>query len=160
MPSFEQVARGHEEPFAVQFSIFLANRVGQLKEMLDVFISRSVQVLGMSIVDSTNWAVIRIICSDPDKARELLKAHPLPFTESEVLLIEVESDHALSDVASCLLRAEISVHFAYPLTIRRDDVPVMVFHVDDTVLACRTLTNHGFVLLGHEDLADPASGES
>ncbi len=156
MSPSQKTARGYEEPFAIQFSIFLANRVGQLKEMVNIFLRQSVRVLGLSIVDSTNWAVIRVICSDPDKARELLKRHPLPFTESAVLAVELASDDTLSEIASCLLRAEISVHFAYPLTLRSHENPVMVFHVDDTVFACHTLIRHGFVLLGHEDLADAA----
>ena len=150
----EKTARGYEEPFAVQFSVFLANRVGQLREMVDTFVSEDLQILGMSIVDSTDWAVIRIVLSDPDKAKELLKKHALPFTENEVLLIEIPADDDLSQLASCLLQAEINVHFAYPLSVRAHFHPVMVFHVDDEVMARRTLATHGFVLLGNEDLTD------
>lgn len=151
-----KTARSHEEPFAVQFSIFLANRVGQLKELLDVLAERRVQVLGMSIVDSTDWAVIRTVLSDPDRARELLKSRRLPFTESPVLLVSLSDAGSLAEACAVLLRAEVNVHFAYPLLIRRDDNAVMVLHVDDRVVATHTLTNHGFVLLGEEDMNDPA----
>ena len=157
MPSQQfKTARSHEEPFAVQFSIFLANRVGQLKELLDVLAERRVQVLGMSVVDSTDWAVIRAVLSDPDKARELLKSRSLPFTESPVLLVHLTDANALSEVCAILLRAEVNVHFAYPLLIRREEGAVMVLHVDDKVIATHALTNHGFVLLGEEDITDPA----
>ncbi len=148
-------ARGSEEPYAIQLSVFLANRVGQLRDLLDLFIQNSVKVAGLSIVDSTDWAVIRLVCIEAEKAKELLHTAGLPFTESDVLLIEVESDEDMSRLTSCLLRAEIDVHFAYPLTIRCDQSPVMVFHVDDETTACRTLINHGFTLLGHEDLSEP-----
>ena len=147
-------ARGHEEPLAVQFSLFLANRVGQLKDLLDTFAGENVEPLGFSVVDSTDWAVIRIIFSDPNKARELLKRHGLPFTESEVLLTELIGPTALSHICGLLLSAELNIHFAYALTIRRDQNPIMVLHVDDHILAMQVLTKHGVRLLGYEDLAD------
>lgn len=149
-----KTAKGHEEPYATQFSVFLANRVGQLKDLMTLFSTHSVDVLGISIVDSTDWAVIRCVFSDANTARELLISHKLPFTESHVMLVEVEGTTALSQVCSNLLSAEINVHFAYPLTIHSNDNPVMVFHVDDHVLATEILLNHDFTLLGSEDLRD------
>ena len=147
-------ARGHEEPFAVQFSLFLANRVGQLKDLLDVLAQRNLLVIGISIVDATDWAVIRMILSDPGKARELFKTHALPFTESPVLLVCLEEDTSLAKACALLMQVEVNVHFAYPLTIRREDHPVMVLHVDVNDTATQMLIRHGFVLLGEEDLAN------
>ncbi|MHC4982043.1 MAG: acetolactate synthase [Planctomycetota bacterium] len=150
-----QTARAHQEPFAVQFSVFLANRVGQLHELLEKFDERQVAVVGVSVVDSADWAVIRIVFSDPNKAREILRTANLPFTESNVMLVALASNDSLSEACGHLLGAEVNIHFAYPLTIRTDDNPVMVFHVDDLITATHVLIRHGFKLLGYEDLADP-----
>ena len=151
-----RTARGHEEPFAVHFSVFIANRVGQLKDLLNLLGNNAVGVLGLTIVDSTDWGVVRIITSDPGKTRELLKAHHLPFTEGQVILAEQASANSLAEICGVLLLAEINVQFVYPLTIRRNDNPILAIHVDDQVLAVRTLAKHGFTLLGHEDLGEPA----
>ncbi len=67
----------------------------------------------------------------------------------------MDGNNALAEICAHLLRAEINVHFAYPLTIHPDGQPVMVFHVEDHTLASQMLTKHGFRLLGNEDLADP-----
>lgn len=150
-----QTARSHEEPFAVQFSVFLPNRVGQFLEFLDLLQPKRISLLGVSVVDSTDWAVVRMVVSHPHEARQLLKTSGHSFTESEVLLVELEEEETLRDVCSQLLRGEINLHFAYPLTIRRHDNPVMVFHVDDIVLARSILTRRGLTLVGWEDLADP-----
>jgi len=150
-----QTAQGYEEPFSVQFSVFLANRVGQLKELLNLLAEKAVEVVGVSVVDSTDWAVIRLVFSEPDKAREVLKTHELPFTESEVLLAELADRAVLSKICGHLVRAEINVHFAYPLIARRDERSIMVLHVDDHVLATHVLSRHGVRLLGSEDLTDP-----
>jgi len=148
-------ARGSEEPYAIQFSVFAANRIGQLRELLDLFSGRAVKVLGLSVVDSTDWAVIRLILSDANTARELLTRQRIPFTESQILLPVLDTEDALSRLCGRLMQAELNVHFAYPLTIRHTDLPVMAVHVDDIVLARSLLTRHGFRLLGDEDLADP-----
>jgi len=156
MEAYEpQTAKGHEEPFAVQFSIFLPNRIGQLRDFLALFAGKELQVLGLSVVDATDWAVIRIVFSDPNKAREILKSRELPFAESQVLLIALRDDNALINICELLLRAEINIHFAFPLAKQFNDQPVMVLHVEDPVVARQMLIKHGLVLLGDEDLAEP-----
>lgn len=149
-----KTARGHEEPFAVQFSVFLANRIGQLKELVELFLQKQVRVVGLSIIDAADWAVVRLIASDAEKARLLLAQAEVTFTESEVMLVELDDEQALPLVCTNLLAAEINVHFAYALTIRSHDNPVMVFHVDDHILSAQILRKHGFTLLGGQELAD------
>lgn len=154
MSTQPMTARGRSEPRAVQFSVFLANRVGQLKELLEAFSQRDVDVLGLSVVDSTDWAVIRVVLANPEKAREVFQSNSFPFTESDVLLVELAGEIALSTICSLLVATEISIHFAYPLILRLGGSPVMVLHVDNIVLARHTLAKHGARLLSDEDLSD------
>ncbi len=154
-PAPPQTARDHETPFAIQFSIFLPNRVGQLRELLDDFAEHNVHVVGVSVVDATDWAVIRLIFVEPNRGRELLKHRGQSFTETEVLLVELDDDDTLRQLCSYLLGAELNVHFAYPLTLQSHQHPVMAVHVDDHVLATQVLTRHQLTLLGNEDLNDP-----
>lgn len=146
--------RKYEEPRAIQFSVFLANRVGQLEDMLLLLGRESVSLLGISIVDSADWAVNRLVFADHDKAREILRKCSIPFTESEVLLVELAAGKTLADVCGHLVRAEVNVHFAYPLMIRWQNNPIMVFHVDDISMATRALSLHNLALLNDYDLAD------
>ena len=150
-----QTARSHKEPFARQFSVFLPNRVGQFLELLDLFAAKEISVVGVSVVDSTDWAIVRMIFNNPNHAREILKTSGHSYTESEVILVELQSENSLRDVCGHLLQAEINVHFVYPLTIRSHDYPVMAFHVDDSILATHILIRQDLTLLGSEDLADP-----
>ncbi len=151
----EQTKRGHEEPCATQFSVFLVNRIGQLGELLRMFDEEQLVTMGMSVIDSTDWAVLRVVFSDPGKGRVILKREDYRFTESSVLLVEMPTQETLTDVCSLLMRAELSIHFAYTLAEHSRGNPVMVLHVDDHTLACHALTRHGYTLLGDEDLADP-----
>jgi hypothetical protein len=150
-----QTARGYNEPAGFQFSVFLPNRVGQLREIVDVLTEAELKILGLSVVDATDWSVLRMVLSEPDRGRAVLQKKGFAFTESRVLLVVLEEETSLSELSSVLLRAEINVHFAFPLTIRHDDRPVMALHVEDIVVATSALTRHEFCLLGDEDLADP-----
>ena len=146
-----QTERRHEEPFVRQFSIFLPNRVGQLAELLAVLDEADVTVAGISVVDSTDWAVVRMIFAEPGKARVVLSAHRIAFTECEVLAAVLTEDQAMYQLCKALVAAELNVQFAYPLMIRRHDRPVIALHVDDALLAREVLVKHGFTLLDHED---------
>ncbi|KPK86257.1 MAG: hypothetical protein AMJ81_01705 [Phycisphaerae bacterium SM23_33] len=147
-----QTERGHEEPFVVQFSVFLPNRVGQLNELLGVLNEEELEVAGISVVDSTDWAVVRMVFTEPGKARAVLKRHGIAFTETALLAIVLEAADSLRQACKALVAAELNVQFAYPLLIRRAGHPVLAFHVDDHVLASHVLTKHGFTLLDYEDV--------
>ena len=148
-----QTERGHEALFVRHFSIALPNRVGQLNELLAALETAEVEVAGLSIVDSADWAVIRVVFTDAGKAREALVKHQAVFTEGEVLAVVMPEPKALQAICKALVTAELNVHFAYPLMISHESHPVLVVNVDDPVLAMQVLTKHGFRLLDHEDVA-------
>jgi len=150
--SRSQTERGHENPFIHQFSIFLSNRIGQLNELLSLLRDAKVQAAGISVVDSAECAVVRMIFTDPPRAREALTRHKIPFTECDALAVVLTDDDTLAEMLAALVAAELNVSFAYPLLIRRAGSPVLAFHVDDNVLAVHTLRKHGFTLLDHEDV--------
>jgi hypothetical protein len=154
MPT-QETLRGHEEPYSIQFSLFFANRVGQFKDLLDLCDGSQLQIHGLSIVDSCDWSVVRVVFSDPNKAREILTKYNVAYTESTVLLAVLPEGETLAHIFELLLRAEINMYFAYPLMLHHESHPVMVIHVDDDVMASHLLTRHGLKLLGREDLADP-----
>ncbi len=147
-----QTERGHEMPFIRQFSVFMPNRVGRLGELLEGLGEAEVDLAGLSVVESTDWAVVRMIFTDTGKAREILTRQGASFTESEVLAVVLEEAGTLNRALKALVAAELNVDYAYSLLIRRDDSPVLALHVDDHVLAVQLLTKHGFTLVDHEDI--------
>lgn len=150
-----QTARAHEEPFARQFSIFMPNRVGQFGEVLDALGEAELSIAGLSVVDATDWAVVRLIFADANTARNVLEKKGFSFTESDVLLVELPDDEALRQLFHHLVRAEINVQLTFSLMMQSRDRAVMALRVDDMHIATETLTRHGYTLLGLEDLSDP-----
>lgn len=150
--SRNQTERGHEVPFLRHFAMFLPNRIGQLSELLGVLEAEGLTFLALSVVDATDWAVVRMIFADPGKARVKLQEHKVAFSESDVMAVVLEEPNTFLSVCKLLLGAELNVYFAFPLLIRHDDQPIMAFRVDDDVMAAQTLTKHRFTLLGYEDI--------
>ena len=147
-----QIERAYETPFIRQFNIFMPNRVGRLSEMLTTLDEADVEVAGLSVVDSADWAVVRMIFTDVGKARVKLTDAGIAFTESDVLAVALHDIDTLSQVCKALVAAELNIQFAYPLFLRHNDYPVLVFHTDDHVLSAQILTKRGFTLIDHEDM--------
>ncbi|MBL8821693.1 MAG: acetolactate synthase [Planctomycetia bacterium] len=146
--------RGRDYPGVRQFSIFLENRVGALLDMVRRLEASGNRIVAMSVVDSADCAVIRLILSDPERAVETLQQAKLPFLECDLLLVQLPQGNApVGMVCKALLAAEINIHYAYPLMIgSASHRPVLAIHVDDHETGSQTLQRQGFTVLSERDL--------
>jgi hypothetical protein len=157
LPISDGTELGYEAPRNVQFSVFIDNRVGQLRELLSVFDRQALVVAGLSIIDSADYAVVRMITSKSDLARRLLQRHKHPFSENDILVVELASDQTLHKMCACLLQAELNIHHAYPLLVRPRGLPTIALHTDDLTMASQVLVRKLFTLLGENDLGENSS---
>lgn len=152
----QSVARGYAPPSVTQFSVFLDNRVGKLLELLKTFEDHpTCQVCALSVQEASDYAVVRLITNSSRPAREMLRQQDLPFSETDILVVELVNDHSLSRLCLYLLGAEINIHFAYPLMLKPNGAPTIAIAVDDTTLAGQILRKKEFRLLGECDLPGP-----
>jgi hypothetical protein len=96
-----------------QFSVFVENRVGRLHELTALLKSNDVHVMAITILDSTDSTIVRLVVDDPSKARELMVNNDFPYTECTVLAVEINDESELKGVLSALLEAEINIHYIY-----------------------------------------------
>jgi len=143
--------RGRPEPIR-QFSVFTANRMGRLHDLIELFNERNVHVLALTALDTTDAAILRIIVDDPDHGRELLVEHNFPFTESEVLVVEIDSETKLKGVLQALVRAEINIHYAYSFITQPNGRAALALSLEDADIAATSLTQHQFKVLHQPDL--------
>lgn len=149
----QQTSQGYSPPTVRQFGVFLDNKVGKLFELVRLFDEApDVHLCAFSVVDASDHAVVRIIPSNADAARVLLREHSLSFSEIDLLIVELVEGHTLTSMCLHLLGAELNIRFAYPLMIRPDGTPTIALSVDDRVLAGQILQKKNFRLLGEEDL--------
>src|SRR5205085_2077524 len=119
------------------------------------FESTDLRIISLTIVDSADCAIVRIVLSNPERALEIFHQAGLPITESDLLVVQLpDAPHPLLQICKALLVAEINLHYAYPLLIGPQGKAALALHVDDHESAVNTLSNLGFTLFTENDL-DP-----
>jgi hypothetical protein len=141
-------------PLVKQFSIFLTNKVGAMLDIVKLLNTHHTHVVALSISESTDSAIARIIVSDPEGVQELFKENNIPFGVSEMVVVEMrEVAEQLSKLLAALLMAEVNVHFTYPLLTRPRGYAAIALHLDDTECASSVLLGEGFKLLSQVDIS-------
>jgi hypothetical protein len=143
--------RQRPEPVS-QFSVFTENRMGRLHDLIQLFSENHVHVLALTALDTTDAAILRLIVDDSDHARELLVREDFPFTESEVLVVEIDSETRLKGVLSALLQAEVNIHYAYAFITQPNARSALALSLEDPEIAATSLTQHQFKVLYQADL--------
>ncbi|MCS7303634.1 MAG: acetolactate synthase [Thermoguttaceae bacterium] len=147
--------RGRNYPSIRQFTVFLENRVGQLLEVIRRFEGTKVRIVALSIIDSAECAFVRFLLSHPEQGREILERAGLAFIESDLIGVELPpGPHALLEVCTALLQAEVNIAQAYPLLVRPHGRPAVALMVDNLELAMETLTRRGFTMITEGDLQE------
>jgi len=149
-----ETMQGRNWPSVTQYSVFLENRVGQLLEVLRAFQGSKVKIVGLTISDSADCSILRLVLSHPEQGREILLLHKLAFAENELLVTDLPAGpSSLVDVCTSLLQAEINIYYAYPLIVHPHGRPAVSLHVDNIEQAAVTLHAMGFEILSEADLA-------
>lgn len=144
---------GYATPYVRQFSVFLENKVGRLLDLVEAFNDeRSCQLCAINVHEASDHAVVRLLPNASGIARDILKRGSYPFSEKDLLVVELSPGHTLQSLCRNLLAAELNIQFAYPVMLRPDGVPTIALCVDDLILAGQLLRRKGFRLLGEGDL--------
>lgn len=141
-----------DEP-VIQFSLFVANKMGRLHDFASVLKHQGVHVLAITVLDSTDSAIVRVVVDDPARARELLRHHGFPFTEARILVVEVDVETRLENALAALLEAEINIHYLYAFLSMPGGRAMLALNLEDLDVASEALRRHNFRVLGQGDLA-------
>jgi len=141
-------------PLVRQFSVFLPNKVGAMLDVVKLLNAHNTHVVAVSVSESTDSAIARIIVSDPERVENLFKEHNIAFGVCEVVVVELrEVATQLVKLLAALFMAEVNVHFTYPLLIQPRGQAALALHVDDTDCASSVLRGEGFQILSQRDIS-------
>ena len=136
----------------IQFSIFTPNRLGRLHDLIRLLSAKSVHVLALMVLDTTDSAIIRIVVDDPDTARELLVRESFPFTESNLVVVEANPTE-LNRLMAALLEAELNINYLYSLIPQPEGKPLLGLSIEDNEMAEQALRRHQFRTLRQNDIS-------
>jgi hypothetical protein len=153
-------ARGRDWPSVRQFNVFVANRLGGLANVVRQFETTDIHIVALTVIDSSDCAIIRLVLSDPERALEIFERAGLPVTESDLLVVQLpDGPRPLLAICKALLAAEINIHYAYPLLIGPRGKAALALHVENHEAGAATLDAKGFVLFTEHDLTEDSGLE-
>lgn len=147
-----ETKRARPSQSVIQFSVFTPNRLGRLHDLIRLLNARGVHVLGLMVLDTTDSAIIRIVVDNPDEARELLCKEDFPFTESSLVVVEVNPTD-LNRLMSALLEAELNINYLYSFIPQPDGKPLVGLNMEDNETAEQALKRHQFRTLKQTDIS-------
>ena len=125
---------------AMQFSIFMVNKPGVLAQVLGEFARAKLNITAMTVMDSVEHGVLRIVCVSEEKARAILASLNMPFNESEVLCVNLTNKSgALAQLAEKLARNHVNISYAYCTAGARGGRTTGVLKVADVKKAIKIL---------------------
>jgi hypothetical protein len=142
----------HQDPVK-QFSVFTENRLGRLHDLTAVLKLQNIHIMAITVLDATDSAIVRLIVDDPDKARALMISNDFPYSESDVIAVEIVDESDLKGVLSALLEAEINVNYIYSFIKRPEGKAAFAITVEDSDVAVQSLSQRGFKVLLQSDIS-------
>ncbi len=133
-----------------QISIFLENKAGRLAQVSRVLSEAGVNIRALSLADTSDFGILRLIMDNNDKAKAVLKEHGFTVAKTDVVAVEVEDKPGgLSRILDILSEQNVNVEYMYAFVQHTGKDAVIIFRFDDIDTAVRLLQkNHVKVLDG------------
>ena len=123
-----------------QLAIFLENRPGALAAMCESLAEAGINLLALTVSDTVDHAVVRIVTDKPDEAIHLLGDAGMLVVESDVLVVDVANEPGtLGRVARALAEHNVNIEYAYCTTIPGAESGALVLRTRDPQKAMRVL---------------------
>jgi hypothetical protein len=136
-----------------QISIFLENKSGRLAEVTNILAATGVNIRALSLADTTDFGILRLIVDQSDQAKQTLKQHGFTVGKTEVLAVEVpDRPGGLAEILQVLQGGEINVEYMYAFVQRSGDNAIIIFRFDELDKAIQALTKAGVRVLKGEEL--------
>ncbi len=127
-----------------QFSVFLVNKPGILAKVTRQLATERINILAMTMMDSSEHGVLRLVAEKPDVLRKAIKELNLPMTETEVIMVEMPNrPGALAEVCNLLAEEHVNINYAYCTTGAAGGKTKGMFKVADVKKAMRLLRPKG-----------------
>ncbi|MDT8440946.1 MAG: ACT domain-containing protein [Desulfuromonadales bacterium] len=134
-----------------QISIFIENKSGRLAEVTRVLGSHNINIRALSLADTSDFGILRLIVDKTDLAKETLKQNGFTVNKTEVVAVEVpDQPGGLARILRVLDDARVNVEYMYAFFERSAGNAVIIFRFDETENAITVLQQSGFRILPGE----------
>lgn len=136
-----------------QVSVFVENKCGRLTGIVELLGNRGINIRAMSLADTADYGILRLIVNDPQKAADLLKNEQYTVKITEVLAIEIPDEAGALARVLCMLRdAEITIEYMYAFLGKREAGALVTLKCDNTEKAAELLKKNGVTIVESESV--------
>ncbi|WP_272699955.1 ACT domain-containing protein [Desulfovibrio sp. Fe33] len=136
-----------------QLSIFLENRAGRLAEVTRILSDSGVNIRALSLADTSDFGILRLIVSDFEKAKDKLKAAGFTVGRTSVVAVEVnDQPGGLHNILGMLQEAGINVEYMYAFVQQSGDSAVLIFRFDRTDQGIELLSKNNITIIPGDKL--------
>ena len=146
--------------FAKQLSVFIENTYGRLCAIIKVLADNSIDIRALSMADTTNYGILRMMVDDPAKAVNILNDAGFAASLTDVIGVSIgDRPGGLYATLETLAKNGISVEYMYAFTEAEPGFAYVVLRIEDTEKAERILTDQGIQILDKSVLTKKTVGE-
>jgi len=136
-----------------QISVFIENKVGRIMEITEVLSKSKINIRALSLADTSDFGILRMIVDDIDRATKVLKEKGFIVKETEVVAVEVpDKPGGLAQVLEVLCLANINVEYMYAFFEQPEDKALLIFRFENTEKAIEVLSAKGIQISGGDKL--------
>lgn len=136
-----------------QISVFLENKSGRLAEVTRTLADNRINIRALSIADTIDYGLLRLIVNDPDAATKALNEQGFTVAKTEVLAIEVpDKPGGLAGIIDVLAAKELNIEYMYAFVGRSGKHAIVIFRIDPVDDAIEVLRRGRVRILSGEEL--------
>ncbi len=136
-----------------QISIFLENKSGRLAEVAGVLATAGINIRALSLADTTDFGILRLIVNDTEKAQQVLKESGFTVGKTEVIGVEVaDKPGGLAAILNVMKENNINVEYMYAFVQKSAGNAIIIFRFDELEKAIDVLQKSGIRIMRGEDI--------
>ncbi|MGA2025990.1 MAG: ACT domain-containing protein [Syntrophobacteraceae bacterium] len=136
-----------------QISVFLENKAGRLEEVTRILAEANINIRALSLADTSDFGILRLIVNDNNKAKEDLKKAGFTVAKTEVVAVEIsDRPGGLNHVLRILKKANVNVEYMYAFVQQNGANAVLIFRFDNLAEALRILKDNDVRVIKGETL--------
>lgn len=138
-----------------QLSIFLENRKGRMRKALDVLANSKINIRALSIADTSDFGILRLIVPEPERAQKILEDNNFVVKMGEVIAVEMsDKPGGLSTILGILDESNINLDYLYAFVDEKEERAIVLLHPEDIDGGVEALLKGGATVIPPEEVYD------
>lgn len=138
-----------------QLSVFVQNEIGSLASVTSVLKKNMINLRAIASFDTPEFAILRIVVDQPEKAKKLLTESGFAVKMSEAVAVELEDKPGeLDSMLHVIADAKIGINYIYSIVLRNKKAPLIILNTDDLSKTSTVLKAKGYIVAEQEDLPE------